>query len=84
MLNHTNIYLYISYLSIAKKSYLIKLYKYSSYIISMYLINFIKNNLFIQNFFASLVSIFPPYLEFTLTKYSAIKKAMYLTAQKDI
>jgi len=50
----------------------------------MYLINFIKNNLFIQNFFASLVSIFPPYLEFTLTKYSAIKKAMYLTAQKDI
>lgn len=50
----------------------------------MYLLNFIKNNLFIQNFFANFVSIFPPYLEFTLAKYSAIKKAMYITAQEDV
>ena len=46
----------------------------------MNLLNFIKNNLFIQNFVASIVSIVPPYLEFSVSKYQAIKKAMYITA----
>ena len=46
----------------------------------MNLLKIIKNNLFIQNFVASLFSFIPPYLEFTLAKYQAIKKAMYITA----
>lgn len=46
----------------------------------MDLLKIIKNNLFIQNFVASLVSLIPPYLEFSLAKYMAIKKAMYITA----
>tara|TARA_B100000029_G_C17581010_1_gene959666 strand:- start:100 stop:813 length:714 start_codon:yes stop_codon:yes gene_type:complete len=46
----------------------------------MNLLNLIKKNLFIQNFVATLVSFFPPYLEFTTSKYLAIKKAMYITA----
>ena len=47
----------------------------------MNLLNLIKNNLFIQNFVASIVSIVPPYLEFSVAKYQAIKKAMFITAQ---
>ena len=46
----------------------------------MDLLKIIKNNLFIQNFVASIASIVPPYLEFTAAKYLAIKKAMFITA----
>ena len=46
----------------------------------MNLIKIIKKFLFIQNIVASIVSKIPPYLEFTIGKYSAIKKAMYITA----
>ena len=46
----------------------------------MDLLKIIKNNLFIQNFAASIISSIPPYLEFSVSKYLAIKKAMYVTA----
>ena len=46
----------------------------------MNLLKIIKNNLFVQNFVASLFSLIPPYLEFTVAKYQAIKKAMFITA----
>ena len=46
----------------------------------MNLLKIIKENLFIQNFVASIVSLIPPYLEFSVAKYLAIKKAMYITA----
>jgi hypothetical protein len=47
----------------------------------MRFLKFIKNNLFVQNFFSRvLTSILHPYLEFSLSKYSAIKKALYITA----
>jgi O-methyltransferase len=46
----------------------------------MNLLKIIKNNLFIQNFVANIVSLIPPYLEFTIGKYTAIKKAFYITA----
>ena len=46
----------------------------------MNLLKFIKNNLFIQNIAASIVSIIPPYLENSLAKYLALKKAFYITA----
>ena len=46
----------------------------------MDLLKIIKNNLFVQNFVASLFSLIPPYLEFTVAKYQAIKKAMFITA----
>ena len=46
----------------------------------MDLLKIIKNNLFIQNFAASIISSIPPYLEFSVSKYFAIKKAMYVTA----
>jgi len=46
----------------------------------MNLLKIIKNNLFIQNFVATVVSLIPPYLEFSVAKYQAIKKAMYITA----
>ena len=46
----------------------------------MNLLKIIKNNLFIQNFVGTLVSLIPPYLEFSLAKYQAIKKAMFITA----
>ena len=46
----------------------------------MNLLKIIKNNLFVQNFVASIASIVPPYLEFTAAKYLAIKKAMFITA----
>jgi O-methyltransferase len=44
----------------------------------MNLLSFIKNNLFIQNFFSSLVALIHPFLENTLSKYTAIKKAMFM------
>ena len=46
----------------------------------MNLLKLIKNNLFIQNLAASIVSLIPPYLEFSVAKYQAIKKAMFITA----
>ena len=46
----------------------------------MNLLKIIKKNLFIQNFVASIVSLIPPYLEFSVGKYQAIKKAMFITA----
>jgi hypothetical protein len=46
----------------------------------MKLLKIIKNNLFIQNFAATIVSFIPPYLEFSIAKYQAIKKAMFITA----
>jgi len=46
----------------------------------MDLLKFIKKNLFIQNFAASIFSLLPPYLENSIAKYSAIKKAFYVTA----
>ena len=49
----------------------------------MNLLNIIKNNLFIQNLAASIVSLIPAYLEFSVSKYLAIKKAMLLTAHDD-
>ena len=46
----------------------------------MNLLKLIKNNLFIQNFVSSIISLIPPYLEFSVAKYLAIKKAMFITA----
>ena len=46
----------------------------------MDLLKIIKNNLFIQNFVGNIVSFIPPYLEFSIAKYQAIKKAMFITA----
>tara|TARA_Y100000591_G_scaffold126330_1_gene108219 strand:- start:13 stop:720 length:708 start_codon:yes stop_codon:yes gene_type:complete len=46
----------------------------------MSLLKLLKKFLFIQNFATSFVANIPPYLEFTLSKYSAIKKSMYITA----
>ena len=46
----------------------------------MNLLKIIKKFLFIQNLTSSIVARIPPYLEFTVGKYSAIKKAMYITA----
>ena len=46
----------------------------------MNLLKLIKKNLLIQNFVASIVSLVPAYLEFTVGKYLAIKKALYITA----
>ena len=46
----------------------------------MNLLEIIKKNLFIQNLVASIVSFVPPYLEFSVAKYQAIKKAMFITA----
>ena len=47
----------------------------------MNLLKLIKNNLFIQNFVANIVSLIPAYFEFSVAKYLAIKKAMLMTAQ---
>ena len=49
----------------------------------MNLLNFLKNNLFIQNFAASITSRIPPYLENTIAKYLAIKKALFITAHDE-
>ena len=49
----------------------------------MNLLNIIKNNLFIQNLVASIVSLIPAYLEFSVSKYLAIKKATLITAHDD-
>ena len=47
------------------------------------LLSFIKNNLFIQNFFSSLIVSLHPFLENTLSKYTAIKKAMFMNYHDD-
>jgi len=46
----------------------------------MNFLKLIKKNLFIQNIFSRIFSNFPAYLEFTLNKYQAIRKALYITA----
>ena len=46
----------------------------------MKILDIIKNNLFIQNIAAIIVSRISPFLDFSLAKYLAIKKAMYITA----
>ena len=46
----------------------------------MNILNIIKNNLFIQNFFSNLVLLLHPYLDLTISKYLAIRKALYITA----
>ena len=46
----------------------------------MNLLKFIKNNLFVQNLAGAIISFIPPYLEFSIAKYLAIKKALYVTA----
>ena len=46
----------------------------------MRLLNFLKNNFILQNLAASLVAIIPPFLENTIAKYLALKKALYITA----
>ena len=43
------------------------------------LIKIIKNNLFLQNLAASIISFFPAIIENNISKYLAIKKAFYLT-----
>jgi O-methyltransferase len=50
----------------------------------MSLLNFIKNNLFVQNIAAWAVSKVPSYLEFTIDKYQAIKKALYITSHEKV
>ena len=50
----------------------------------MNLLEFIKNNLFIQNIAASLISNISPFLDGTISKYLAVKKAMYITAHEKI
>ena len=47
-------------------------------------IEFLKNNLFIQNFAATLVSNISPFLENTVAKYLSIKKALYITSHEKI
>jgi len=49
----------------------------------MSLIEIIKNNLFIQNFVSSIITLIHPYFENTVSKYTAIKKAFYITAHDD-
>ena len=49
----------------------------------MNLLNIIKGNLVIQNLASSIISLIPAYLEFSISKYLAIKKAMLITAQDD-
>ena len=49
----------------------------------MNLLRIIKNNLFIQNLAGSVVSFIPAYLEFSVAKYQAIKKALFITAHDE-
>ena len=49
----------------------------------MNLLKLIKNNLFIQNLVGSVVSFIPAYLEFSVAKYQAIKKAFFITAHDE-
>jgi len=46
----------------------------------MNLLKFLKNNLFIQNLVGAIIAFIPPYLEFSVAKYLAIKKAFFVTA----
>ena len=50
----------------------------------MSLLKIIKNNLFIQNLASWAVSKVPSYLEFTIDKYQAIKKALYITSHEKV
>ena len=49
----------------------------------MSLLKIIKNNLFIQNIASSIIAFIHPYLENTISKYSALKKAFFITAHDD-
>ena len=49
----------------------------------MNLLNLIKRFLIIQNFFSSFVATFHSYLDLTIGKYQAIKKAMFITAHDE-
>tara|TARA_X000000950_G_C13814832_1_gene619303 strand:- start:126 stop:836 length:711 start_codon:yes stop_codon:yes gene_type:complete len=49
----------------------------------MNLLNFLKRFLFVQNFAASIISSIHSYLDLTLFKYQAIKKAMFITAHDE-
>ena len=49
----------------------------------MNIIKIIVNNLFIQNFVSSIVALIHPYIGGTISKYSAIRKVFYITAQDD-
>ena len=49
----------------------------------MNLIKLIKKFLIIQNMVSWIVAKIPPYLEFTVGKYLAIKKALYITAHDE-
>ncbi len=49
----------------------------------MNLLEILKKFLFIQNVIASIFSLISPYLEFTIGKYKAIKKAMFITAHDE-
>ena len=46
----------------------------------MDLLKFLKNNLFVQNLVGNIISFIPPYLELSISKYLAIKKALFITA----
>ena len=46
----------------------------------MDLLKFLKNNLFVQNLVGNIISFIPPYLELSIAKYLAIKKALFVTA----
>ena len=46
----------------------------------MDLLKFLKNNLFVQNLAGNIISFIPPYLELSISKYLAIKKALFVTA----
>ncbi len=50
----------------------------------MDLISFLKNNLFMQNLAARMISAVPCVVEHNIEKYKAIKKAMYLTALEQL
>lgn len=49
----------------------------------MKLLNFLKNNLVIQNIVATIISYVHPYLENSISKYTAIKKAFFITAHDE-
>ena len=49
----------------------------------MNLLNILKKFLFIQNFVSSLIASLHPYLDLTVGKYQAIKKAMFITAHDE-
>ena len=48
------------------------------------LIHFFKNNFFVQNMAARILSLIPPMIEHNLEKYKALRKALYITALDDL